>query len=285
MSSSCFKLAIIQMFVERTKELNHIKVKRLLREATGKGAKVVVLPEFFTCRCDPNLFREVMEPVPNGPTFKLLSEAAKENEVFLFGGSYPESSGKPDMFFNTSNIFNPRGELIGQHRKLHMYDVDLGPHLHITESHHIIPGNRLTVVKTDYCKIGVGICFDIQFPEMARIYRQRGCDLLIYMGAMTLKSGPVHWKVLSQARAADNQVYVAAVGPATDVTSPYVPWGHSSVASPWGEIIASCESEEAIVYADIDFDYLKEVRRMLPLESQRRKDVYKTVDLTDGTPV
>ncbi|KAL3857483.1 hypothetical protein ACJMK2_012151 [Sinanodonta woodiana] len=259
-----FRLAIVQMFVERTKELNHIKAKRLLREAAGNGARVVVLPEYFTCQCDPKFIREVMEPVPNGQTFKLLSEAAKENEVFIFGGKTMD---------------------IQKWFTLHMYDVDLGPHLHITESQIVIPGNNLTVVETDYCKIGVGICFDIQFPEMARIYRQRGCNLLIYMGAMTLKTGPVHWKVLSQARAADNQVYVAAVGPATDVTSPYVPWGHSSVASPWGEIIASCESEEAIVYADIDFDYLKEVRRMLPLESQRRKDVYKTVDLTNGTPV
>ncbi|KAL3853778.1 hypothetical protein ACJMK2_017291 [Sinanodonta woodiana] len=280
-----FKIALVQMLVEGTKELNHIKAKKLIRDAAKNGAKVVVLPEFFTSRCDPKFFLEVMEPVPKGPTFRLLSEAARENEIFLFGGTYPEASGKPEMFGNVCNIFNPKGELIGQHRKAHLFDVDLGQRLRITESHHSIPGNKLTSVTTDYCKIGVGICLDLRFPEMARIYGQRGCNLLIYMGAFSRKTGPVHWDVLNKARAVDNQVYVASVGPATDERSPYVTWGHSSVVNPWGEIVASCESEEAIVYADIDFEYLKEVRRMLPIEKQRRNDLYKTVDLTNDTPV
>ncbi|KAJ8314361.1 hypothetical protein KUTeg_008922 [Tegillarca granosa] len=88
------------------------------------------------------------------------------------------------------------------------------------------------------CKVGLGICLDLRYPEFSRINCQKaktkyigyGAKLLLFTGAFSArKTGPAHWEVLQRARAIDNQTYVAAVSPAVDETQPYVPWGHSTI--------------------------------------------------------
>ena len=98
---------------------------------------------------------------------------------------------------------------------------------------------------------------------------------------MSPLSGPAHWQLLSRARALDNQVYVATPSPARDTEATYVAWGHSSVVSPWGEVIASTEEAEDIVMADIDLEFLDTVRKQIPIGFQKRNDLYKVVSDPD----
>ena len=90
-----------------------------------------------------------------------------------------------------------------------------------------------------------------------------------------MTTGPAHWELLQRARALDNQVFVATVSPARDEKASYIAWGHSTVVSPWGEIIATTEHEEAIVYTDIDLKMVDNVRNQVPVTSQRRHDLYE----------
>ncbi|XP_045157577.1 omega-amidase NIT2-like [Mercenaria mercenaria] len=278
--TSRFKLALVQLFVERYRERNLAQAAKLVREAAKNGARVIALPEYFTCWMDPDYFWEYREP-PNGPSAQMLSQAAKENNVYLFGGTFPEVIPGSNKLYNTCQIYNPRGDLMARFRKLHLFDVDLGPRMKITESELNEGGDSLTTVDTEFCKTGFGVCIDLRYPEIARLYGKKGCHLLTYMGGFSMKTGPDHWEILQRVRAVDNQMFVASVGPATNTESPYVTYGHSAVADPWGNIIAKTGADEDIVYADIDLDLIKEIRRKMPLDNIRRNDLYDVENLME----
>ncbi|KAL4235566.1 hypothetical protein ACF0H5_003962 [Mactra antiquata] len=248
--ASRFKLALIQICTQRYREHNLKKAEQMIREAARNGASVVVLPEYFTCWMDPKYFIEYKE-LPDGPTSTMLSRVAKETNIHLFGGSFPEEIPNSDKLYNTCHIYGPTGELTQRFRKLHLFDVDLGPGMSIRESELNVAGDKLTVVNVAGCKTGFGICIDLRYPEIARLYGNMGCQMLTYMGGFSMKTGPSHLEILQRVRAVDNQVFVANVGPATNTEAPYVTYGHSGVADPWGNMIAKTGSDEDIVYADI----------------------------------
>ncbi|XP_010794877.1 omega-amidase NIT2-like [Notothenia coriiceps] len=133
-----------------------------------------------------------------------------------------------------------------------------------------------------FCKVGVGICYDIRFAELAQLYSRQGCQLLVYPGAFNMTTGPAHWELLQRARAVDNQLYVATASPARDESSSYVAWGHSTVVNPWGEVISKAGTEEEVIYADIDLQYLADVRQQIPITAQRRNDLYSVTSVQRG---
>ena len=150
-------------------------------------------------------FADYAEPVPGGETCKSLSAWAKEFNVYLVGGSIPEA-GENNKLYNTCTIWGPTGEMLGRHRKLHLFDIDIPGKMTFQESKVLSPGSSLTTFETEHCRVGVGICYDMRFAEMAQLYREKGCQLLLYPGAFNMTTGPAHWKMLLQARAVDNQV-------------------------------------------------------------------------------
>lgn len=275
--ASKFRLALIQLAVSASKFDNLANAAVKIKEAATKGAQVVALPECFNCPYGTNFFPEYAETIPGNST-EVLSKAAKDNDIFLVGGSIPES--KNGKLFNTSPIFNPTGDMIATHQKIHLFDIDVPGKIRFKESETLSPGNKLTTFDTPFCKIGVGICYDIRFAELAQIYAKNGCKLLIYPGAFNMTTGPAHWELLQRARAVDNQLYIAAVSPARSETASYTAWGHSTVINPWGEVISTTEHSEDIIYADINVDYVDEVRSQIPLRQQKRHDIYEIVDHT-----
>ncbi|CAL8393933.1 unnamed protein product [Boreogadus saida] len=275
---SKFRLAVIQLHVTNVKRDNLSKAKSLIKEAAGQGSKLVVLPECFNSPYGTGFFREYAEKIP-GESTKMLSEAAKENEVYLIGGSIPEEDG--GKLYNTCPVFGSDGTLLMTHRKIHLFDIDVPGKIRFQESETLSPGSAFSVFETPFCKVGVGICYDIRFAELAQLYSKMGCGLLVYPGAFNMTTGPAHWELLQRARALDNQLYVATASPARDETSSYVAWGHSTVVNPWGEVISTTGSEEAVVYADIDLQYMAEVRRQIPVTVQKRDDLYAVNPVTE----
>ena len=86
---------------------------------------------------------------------------------------------------------------------------------------------------SEWCKVGLGICYDVRFPELALLYAKQGCQMLCYPGAFNMTTGPAHWELLLRSRALDNQLFVAGVSVARDEDASYVAWGHSTVVDPW----------------------------------------------------
>ncbi|KAI9287002.1 carbon-nitrogen hydrolase [Umbelopsis sp. AD052] len=274
---SPFKLALVQLAVtaDKDKNLKHARAKVL--EASKNGANIVVLPECFNSPYGTNFFPDYAETIPEGKSTEALASMAKDANVYLFGGSIPEKEEATGKIFNTLTVYDPSGSLIATHRKVHLFDIDIPGGIRFQESDILSAGSWLTHVDTTYGKIGTGICYDIRFPEMAMIAARNGCIAMIYPGAFNTTTGPLHWELLQRARAVDNQMYVAACSPARDETAAYHAWGHSTIVGPNGDIKATCEESEAIIYAEIDPQLIIEKRKHIPIYSQRRFDIYKDV--------
>ncbi len=254
------------------KEKNIKTAEKMAREARGKGAKVIILPEMFNCPYDSLYFTPFSEP-EGGPTFMRLSALAKELGVYIIGGSIPEKDG--GKIYNTSYSFDKNGNLVGKHRKAHLFDIDIPGKITFKESELLSAGEGATVIDTEYGKLGIAICFDIRFPEFIRTMVLKGAKLCIIPAAFNMTTGPAHWHLTARARAVDNQIYFALCSPARNMSASYVAYGHSLIADPWGEIMAEIGEEKGICYGDIDLDYVDKVREDLPLLKLRKPSLYE----------
>ncbi|KAF8115923.1 hypothetical protein N665_0025s0362 [Sinapis alba] len=278
-----FKIGLCQLSVTTDKTRNISHAKNAIEEAASKGAKLVLLPEIWNTPYSKDSFRVFAEDIDAcgdaaaSPSTAMLSEVSKRLKITIIGGSIPEISG--GRLYNTCCVFGSHGELKAKHRKIHLFDIDIPGKITFMESKTFTAGDTPTVVDTDVGRIGIGICYDIRFQELAMLYAARGAHLLCYPGAFNMTTGPLHWDLLQRARATDNQLYVATCSPARDYGAGYVAWGHSSLVGPFGEIIETTEHEEAVIIAEIDYSFLEQRRSSLPLNKQRRGDLYQLVDI------
>lgn len=286
------KLACVQLAsgADKTVNLSHAREKVL--EAAATGSKIIVLPECFNspygCDYFPS-YAEQLRPSPptpeQSPSFHALSAMAKEAGAYLVGGSIPElevddkeDGDKKKRYYNTSLVFGPTGDLLATHRKVHLFDIDIPGKITFRESDVLTAGNKVTIVDLpEYGKIAIAICYDIRFPELALIAARKGCFALIYPGAFNLTTGPLHWKLQGQARAMDNQVYVALCSPARDMSGTYHAWGHSLVVDPMANVLVEADEKETVVVAELTGEKIEETRKGIPLRDQRRFDVYPDV--------
>lgn len=267
-----FKLGICQMQVVDDKVRNLRRAAEWVHQAAMEGAQVVMLPEMFCCPYQNDYFVRYAEPFGEGITEALREMAATEG-VYLIGGSMPEAAG--GKIYNTCAVFGPAGELLGKYSKMHLFDIQVTGGVAFKESDTLAAGGQPLVVDTAFGKIGVAICFDIRFPELARLLTLAGAQVICLPGAFNMTTGPAHWALSVRMRAVDNQVYFAAASPARDVNFSYVAYGHSMLADPWGNVVCEADAEEGLVYGLVDTDYVEQVRRELPLLSARRTDVYR----------
>lgn len=295
------KIACIQLASGADKAANLAHARSKILEAASRGADVVVLPECFNspygCDYFPS-YAERLRPFPpppdRSPSFAALSAAAREAGVYLVGGSVPElavGGGEDEReeaktYYNTSLVFDRQGRLLASHRKVHLFDIDIPGKITFRESDVLSAGDRITLVDLpEYGRIAVAICYDIRFPELAMVAARRGAFAFVAPGAFNLTTGPLHWKLQGQARAMDNQMYVALCSPARDMSAKYHAWGHSMVLDPMAQVLAEADEAETIVYAELDGDRIEETRKGIPLRDQRRFDVYPDVSAGAGVKV
>ncbi len=268
-----FMMALCQLKVSKDKKENIEKAISMLRAAALGGAQLAVLPEMFNCPYDNSFFRIYSENALTSETLEKISETARRSRIHVVAGSIPEED--DGRIFNTSFIFDDKGNIIAKHRKLHLFDVDIKNGIRFMESEVLTAGTEITVVETRLCTMGVAICYDMRFPELARIMALKGAELCVFPGAFNMTTGPAHWELLIRARALDNQVYVAAVSPARDPGASYVAYGCSMAADPWGDVIAKADENEQTIYAEIKKERITQIRKQLPLLLHRRKDLYQ----------
>ncbi|KAI1351013.1 carbon-nitrogen hydrolase [Xylaria sp. FL0043] len=281
------KLSCIQLASGTDKAANLAHARDKVLEAAKAGAHLVVLPECFNspygCDYFPS-YAETLLPSPeNSPSFRALSSMAAEAKVFLVGGSIPEAEDKDGerKYYNTSLTFGPDGALLATHRKVHLFDIDIPGKITFRESDVLTAGDKLTLVDLPgYGRIAVAICYDVRFPELAMIAARRGAFALIYPGAFNTTTGPLHWRLQGQARAMDNQCYVALCSPARDMSASYHAWGHSLIVDPMAQVVVEAEETEAIVSWELDGAKIEETRKGIPITTQRRFDVYP--DINEG---
>lgn len=268
-----FRLAACQMDVAGSREENTEKALMLLEKAAYGKADVAILPEMFNCPYGSGRFREYAQKASESVSLKAVSQKSAELGIYVFAGSIPEE--EDGNVFNSCFAFGRNGELLGRHRKLHLYDVDIEGGIKFTESASFTQGGDITIVDTEFCRIGIGICYDIRFPELSRLMALQGAELLAFPGVFNNVTGAAHWELLVRTRAVDNQTYVAAVSAARDNSSSYRAYGNTMVADPWGNVICRAGEPEEIVFADIEPAEISRVRNELPLLKHRREDIYR----------
>ena len=282
MMASKFIAAAIQFGAGEDRDANLAIAERLVAEAAGRGAALVVLPEMFNRWGRFETMAAHAETIP-GPTSAAASEWARRLNIILVAGSIAEKSPDADQMrrggkaFNTSLIFGPDGKLLARYRKRHLFDVELSGQPAIRESDWILPGDDVSVVSTSVGNVGQAICYDLRFPELFCQLADRNVEIIVVPSAFLQTTGAAHWDVLLRARAIENQAFVIASNQTGSAGTAPPTYGHSQLIDPWGRVLASCEDENAsIVMAEIDMESLLAVRVQLPslrhrLTNQKQK--------------
>lgn len=268
------KIGLIQMKVEANKKQNLLKASQLVSKITIEKPDIVILPEMFSCPYASYNFPLYAEE-EGDYSFDFLSNLAKINNIYLVAGSIPEKEG--DKIYNTSYVFDRDGNLIGKHRKVHLFDINIKNKQKFKESDTLTGGNNFTVFNTEFGKIGLCICYDFRFPELSRLMVDNGAKAIIVPASFNLTTGPAHWHIMFRSRAIDNQVFTIGCSPATDYNSSYISYGHSLIISPFGDILCELGEEEDLITYSIDLDYVDQVREELPLLHHRRNDLYELI--------
>ncbi len=267
------RLALCQMDVIDNKEKNLENASLMINESISRNADFIILPEMFNCPYSNDKFIEYAEEENDSPTLDKISSLAEKNNIYILAGSIPEKKG--DKLYNTSYLFDKHGDIIAKHRKMHLFDIDVKGKITFKESDVLTAGDDFTIADTEFGKIGIGICYDVRFPELARIMVESGALILIYPGAFNMTTGPAHWELLFRSRALDNQVYCVGVAPALNKDASYHSFGHSIITNPWGEIIAEADEKKNLIISEIDLDEIKRIREELPLLKNKREDLYE----------
>lgn len=264
------RLAQIQMHVTADKTANLRHAEELLHSV--RGADMAILPEMFCCPYENSCFRAYGEEA-DGPAQQALSALASELGIYIVGGSLPELA--DGNVYNTSYVYGRQGELLAKHRKAHLFDIDVTGGQRFRESDTLSPGNAITTFETEFGTMGLCICFDLRFEELARCMCLRGAKVIFVPAAFNMTTGPAHWELLLRQRAVDNQCFTVGTSPARDESASYVAWGNSMVCDPWGTVMHCCGAGEEVAVTELDMTRIDAVRRQLPILSARRTDVYE----------
>ncbi|WP_434310512.1 carbon-nitrogen hydrolase family protein [Hominifimenecus sp. rT4P-3] len=266
------KIAVIQMAVKESVRENLYHAEQMIARAAKNDADLLILPEMFCCLYTNESFAAYAE-VEDGEICRRMAESARSNQIFLVAGSMPEREG--ERIYNTSFVYNNRGERIARHRKVHLFDIDVEGGQTFAESDTFSSGNESTVFDTPFGRFGLCICFDMRFPELAMRMTLDGAQAILVPAAFNMTTGPAHWKTMFCQRAVDNQLYTVGAAPARDESGPYISYGNSIVCGPWGNIVNRAGKEETILYADLEWEENEKIRKQLPLLASRKPKIYQ----------
>lgn len=256
------------------KEKNIKETKEMLDRAMN-GSKDVDLVMFPECNYGDVTSSQMVASYAesmDGTYITLMKELAGKYQVNLIPGSFAEKS-ENGKCYNTMPFINRKGEVLDKYRKIHLADSSGSKESDLLEA-----GNELKLVDTEFGKVGLMVCYDMRFPEVARSLALAGADLICsaacWPAGRVLPPRTGHWDTLTKATALYNLTYFAACNAYGEIKGSF-PFGYSRVVNPWGDIIADCSFGNKIVYADIDFEYQKWVREEVATFQNRRQDVYQ----------
>jgi deaminated glutathione amidase len=252
------KVAVVQMVSGTAVQPNLDSACACLEQAAIQGAELAVLPEYFCLlgRKDTDKLA-VQEPYGDGPIQSMLTRCAQDLGLWIVGGTLPLSIGSAgNHVTNSSLAFSPDGRCVARYDKIHLFRFDDGTE-RFDESRVLQAGS--TPVCFDLpsrdghaWRIGMSVCYDLRFPELYRRYATMGADVLLAPSAFTHVTGQAHWELLVKARAVENQAFVVAPAQGGTHENGRRTWGHSMVAGPWGEVLASRPHGEGLALAELD---------------------------------
>ena len=265
------KAAVVQFKASTKKEDNLKRIISYISKAALKNATLCAFPEFMMFYTNSSqTARQLSNSAEtiNGNFVTTIAKAAKANHIQVIGSFY-EKSRKKDRVYDTSFVIDESGKVISTYRKIHLYDA-----LGFRESDKMAPGSKITKpVKTSLGKIGMMICYDLRFPEMARSLAVAGSEVLVVPSAWVKGSmKEEHWITINKTRAIENGCYVIAPDQVGNIYC-----GKSLVVDPYGKVLLDMKKKQGISFVTVDLNNVKQTRKVLPLLKSRRTDVYPTL--------
>jgi predicted amidohydrolase len=263
------KLALAQISSKReNKEANLKKMEKLTLKAKYQGADIVIFPEMsLTGYVVLDQIYELAETVPGNSTKKIEALAKQTGMHVIFG--MPELSEKTQAtVFNTAVFVGPKG-LIGKYRKMY-----LPTHSVFEEKRYFRPGYEPAAFQTDLGNIGLSICYDVFFPEVYRLARLKGAQLLVCISASpAVRKG--YFEILTSARALENTAFLAYVNLA-GVEDGLQFWGGSRLVCPTGDVIAKASyDEEDFIVCEVDYSELRTAETFIPTLRDLRPELFE----------
>jgi len=254
------RVALLQLAVDLA-EPKAERVRRAAEMVRRAEADLVLLPELW-----PHggfaygRWADEAEPL-DGPTVTALQAAASDLGATVHMGSLIER--RPDgRLSNTSLLLDPAGEVAAVYRKIHGFGFAEGEAVLLT------PGEEVVCAETPYGGLGLTICYDLRFPELFRALVDRGAELFAVPSAWPARRLE-HWRLLSRARAVEDQAFVLACNTAGEHAGVEMA-GHSLVVDPWGEVVAEAGEHEEVLMVDIDLALVARTRAGFPVLPDRR---------------
>lgn len=267
---SVVRTAVIQLSSSDDIAANLEATRHFVREAVDRGAEFVALPENYGYLRREGLAYPCAQDV-DGEIVGCIRELARERNIWILGGSFPERIPDSDRVYNCSVLISPEGECVARYRKLHLFDVDLA---HdggsFRESDAIAPGSDVVSAKLPFGVLGMSICYDLRFPELYRELVAQGARFLSVPSAFAPGTGRDHWEVLLRARAIENQAFVLAPAQCGQHSADRSSYGRSMIVDPWGLVLAQAGDEPGVILADCDLAHLERVRKSVPCLANRR---------------
>ena len=276
------KVAAVQMVSTVDVDENLATADRLISEAAEQGAELVLLPEVFAV-LEGGPMRQYGEVEGTGKLQDFLAGQARGNKLIVVGGTIPlisrpgkSQSGAKHIIEDgkvraACLVFDSEGKQIARYDKIHLFDVTVNDaQSEYSESHSYEAGSAIATLKTPLGHLGLSVCYDMRFPELYRDFFKLGVEIVTVPAAFTAVTGEAHWESLLRARAIENQCYVIAAAQAGRHNEKRETWGHSMVIDPWGNVLVSLAKGEGIAVADIDIDYLNDIRARMPIREQQK---------------
>jgi N-carbamoylputrescine amidase len=283
MKAGKIKVGLVQTTVEDDKARHVQKTLERVREAAGRGAKLICLQELFAsqyfCQVEDSALFDLAEPIP-GPTSQAVADCAKELGVSIVVPLFEKRA--PGVYHNSLIVVGPSGETLGMYRKMHIPD---DPSFY--EKYYFTPGDLgFKTIETPEAKVGTLICWDQWYPEAARLTALRGAEVLVYPTAIGWHPGEKAefgaaqlsaWQTIQRSHAIANGVFVVSVnrvGHEGPKDGGLQFWGHSFVADPFGVVLAEAGEGEETLVVELDLSRQEWVRRNWPFYRDRRIDAY-----------
>ena len=264
------KVALAQISCTRGEKTENLKkIETNLTDAKRQGADLIVFPELaLTGYCVQDQIRSLAETIPGHSTNAVEEMARRAGMYVVFG--MPEISNKARGIYNTAVLIGPEG-LVGKYRKMHIPNA--------AEERHFHPGSEASVFDTNVGKLGLIICYDVFFPEVSRLMRLKGAELIVCVSASPRcdEGSPIEsqtfLETLVTARAIENTAFVAYVN-LTGEDEGMRFWGGSKLVGPNGRTLARAKyDDEDLLVGEVDYADIQSVQDFIPIFRDLRPEL------------
>ena len=263
-----FKIALAQIGCKRAdKKENLKKIENFVEKAKNQSADLIVFPELsLTGYVVRDQIYELAETIP-GLSTQVIEKIAEKTQMYIVFGM-PELSEKTQAtIYNTAVLVGPKG-YIGKYRKMY-----LPTHSVFEEKRYFRPGYQAVAFDTEIGKIGLIICYDIFFPEVSRLTRLKGAQLIVCISASPAVR-KTFFEILTAARAIENTAFLAYVN-LVGIENGLQFWGGSRLIAPNGKVLAKAKyDEEDLVMCDVNYSDIKPIETFVPTLKDLRPELF-----------